>query len=111
MYSVYPPAPAAPYGVQARFENDNVTVLEIREPVMREPLDAQLGEPETRIQFGLGGSYRQWVYAERGLVVHINRITGRALRLYAFPACSTETFLAHPLSKVERRRIRREGGV
>jgi hypothetical protein len=108
-YRIYPPAEGAPFGVQAWFAGDVVATLEIREPPLTAPLDELLGEPDTRVPSGLGGSYTQWVYAGRGLAVHVNRISGQALRLYAFPACPVDTFLAHPLSRVERRRIPRPG--
>ena len=107
VYRVYPATDGAPFGVQVWFEAERVAAFEIREPPLRVPLDEQLGEPEARAPSGLGGSYRQWVYAGRGLTVHVSRVTGEALRVYAYPACPTERFLEHPLSRVERRRIRR----
>jgi hypothetical protein len=107
VYRMYPPTDGAPFGVQVWFEGERVSVLEIREPPLRAPLDEWLGEPEARVPSGLGGSYRQWVYAGRGLTFHVSRVTGEALRLYAYPACPTERFLEHPLSRVERRRIPR----
>ena len=106
-YRIHPPAEGAPFGVQVWLEGDLVGVLEIRDPPLREPLDVQLGEPEARVESGLGGSYRQWVYATRGLVFHVSAVTGSVLRMYAFPAIETDAFLAHPLRHVARRRIPR----
>ena len=104
----YPPTAGAPFGIRAWFEGDQVVALDIREPVLGGPYEDLLGEPEADAPSGLGGSYRQLVYASRGLTLHVS--AGTVRHLYAYAPCTAEQFLASPLAEVEVRRIRRPLG-
>jgi hypothetical protein len=101
----YPPAPAAPHGVVVWLEADAILVVEIVQPVLPEPVEAQLGPPPETAASGLAAFHSQWIYADRGLTVHVHDYTGEPRRLYAYRPMSVEEFLASGLAAVETRRI------
>jgi|SRR5829696_371737 len=106
-FRAFPPATGAPFGVKAWVAGDEVWLLEVREPPLRAPLEAQLGEPEASAPSGLGPSYRQRVYGGRGLLAHVSDVTGEVRRLYAFAPAPADEVLAGPAGRVEERRIPR----
>jgi hypothetical protein len=102
----YPPAPAVPDGVVVWLEEDWVVAVELMQPVLPEPIAAQLGPPEARERSGLASFHSQWIYAGRGLTAHVDDVSEDVRRLYGYAPTTVEDFLASPIASVETRRIR-----
>ena len=103
----YPAVPAAPSGVVVWYVDGAAALVEIPEPALPEPVEAQLGPPEAKVPSLLGSIRTQLVYAGRGLVVHASNLTDLPYRIYGFRACPVEEFLAGPLRSVRSVRIPR----
>ena len=103
----YPPAPAAPHGIVVWMESDWIVAVEIVQPALTEPVEAQLGPPEAKEHSGLAAFHSQLIYAARGLTAHVHEYSGAVLRLYGYAPSTVEKFLASPMAKVETRRIPR----
>ncbi|GIE99657.1 hypothetical protein [Paractinoplanes rishiriensis] len=103
----YPATAAAPLGIQIWYVAGAVELVQIDEPVPTQAVTEALGPPEADVDSLLGSSRRQLVYAGRGLTVHVSGITGEPYRLYGYPPCPAEQFLAAPLRYVSSTRSRR----
>lgn len=107
LFRNYPASTLYPLGVQVWFDEfDKVILVQIATPQLEDARE-QLGEPFIgRSQ--LAPYHEQWVYAERGLALHVNRANGIITRLYGFVPTTTEAFMESWLSQVAttRRRLR-----
>jgi len=99
----YPPSGAAPFGAQVWFHDRGVYGVEIMSPALTRAFTEMLGEPEVKERSGLGGTYTQWIYASRGLALHVNA-AGTVVRTYGFAACTIDAFRQLPWGRVEVRR-------
>jgi hypothetical protein len=95
----------APYGVIVWFEDGVASIVEIQEPQPPAPPEEILGPPDGIVESLLGSTRRQYVWARRGLAMHIQDGTGAVYRLYGFASCSLEEWMADPLSRVAQHRI------
>lgn len=84
------PTQAAPNGVDVWFGSQGAVAIEYGPASLPAPPEDQLGPPEATVGDAL-------VYAGRGLVVYVRR-DGVVERVIGFEPCSTEEFLAGPLS-------------
>jgi len=57
---------------------------------------AALGAPEARHRSGLGPDHEQWVYASRGLTLHVDVFDQRGAVLVAYRRMTAAEFLARP---------------
>jgi hypothetical protein len=90
----------APTGVLVWTQQDEITLLEVRDlQAAQDPVSA-LGEPEATVPSGLGESLNQLLWPGRGLALHVARATGRLHRLYGFPAIGLDQLLRSPLVAV-----------
>lgn len=107
----YPPTGAAPYGVQIWLADDTIMAVEVVDARLPRPVVEMLGEPEAKERSGVGSVHTQWIYASRGVVLHIQNITGVVNRMYGFVPCSLEAFRALPWGRIEvqRRPLRPRG--
>jgi hypothetical protein len=103
----YPAQPAAPHGVQVWLRDDVIFGVEIASPRLSKPPADLLGPPEAKERSGIGSSHMQWIYARRGLVLHVQNITNSTVMLYAFAPCTLAQFRTLPWGRVEIRRVRR----
>ena len=85
--------------------DDLIQAIEINSPRLPRPFTAQLGEPEARERSGLGSMQTQWVYASRGLVLHVQKMSNEVMRIYGFSPCSIDDFRKLPWGRVESRRV------
>jgi len=69
-----------------------------------QPLPDQLGEPEARDSSKMPGFKTQWIYASRGLTLHIDDNSGNIAFVYAYRPMTVDEFRASWLSRVEIRR-------
>ncbi len=102
----HPPAPGVHGGVYAFYDGDRIAAIRIDEPTWALPLDA-LGPPEATLPSGLSRLYEQYVYASRGLALHVDEATHRIHRLFAYPPMPVEAFLESELAHVRAWRERR----
>jgi hypothetical protein len=69
-FRLYPPTKAAPMGITCWLLDDVVVGIEIRDPRPIPAALTALGKPDLVLESGLGSSYKQQVWASRGLVIH-----------------------------------------
>lgn len=107
MFRRWDPRPSAPRGLILWFEGVVVVGVELR-GANRDPDDPALPDPDLVLDSGLGGTYRQYVWGERGLVVHraLTEGTAAALLLGRRPF-DPATWESHPLRWWSRTRHRR----
>ena len=100
----YPPTDAAPMGLTCWLLDDAVIGIEIHEPVPDSAALETLGPPDLDLESGLGPSFRQHIWASRGLVVH--RRDDRIGLLLGLAPIDPDAWLSDPLRwwAVERRR-------
>jgi hypothetical protein len=103
-YRIYPPTAAAPHGVYVWDENDRIALVRLHEVAATRPIADQLGEPEARDVSKMPGFKTQWVYASRGLTLHVDDDTGAIAFVYAYRPMTVDAFRASWLSRVEIRR-------
>ena len=103
----YPAQPAAPHGVQVWFRDDVILGVEISGPQLPGSPADLLGPPEAKERSGIGSIHSQWIYASRGLVLHVQDITNVTVRMYGFAASTLEGFRTLPWGRVEIRREKR----
>jgi hypothetical protein len=107
LFRLFPVAPAAPYGIQLWLDGDRILLVQINSPAPgRDPADI-LGPPEAELISELAAFHRQWVYASRGLTLHVAADTHEVMRLYAYAPTSAGEFAASWLAKVEQHRVPR----
>jgi hypothetical protein len=104
-YRIYPATAAAPHGIYVWDVNDRLVLIRIHDVTATRPALEQLGEPEARDVSKMPGFKTQWIYAVRGLTLHIDDDTGATAFLYAYPPMTLAEFRASWLSRVEIRRI------
>jgi hypothetical protein len=103
-YRIYPATAAAPHGIYVWDVNDRIVLLRLHEVAATRPIRDQLGEPEARELSKMPGFKTQWVYASRGLTLHVDDDTGAIAFLYAYRPMTVNEFRASWLSRVEIRR-------
>jgi hypothetical protein len=103
-----PPTPAAPFGVVVWLQHDIVTLVEVRDPAPSADPEAALGPPEAILPSGLGPAQEQRFWPSRGLVLHVDTVTGRITRLFGHERATVEQMTNSPLAaiRIEKRPIR-----
>lgn len=101
----YPATDAAPGGVTGWFLGDMLVGIELREPEPPPEALAALGPPDLTLDSGLGGSWVQEVWAERGLVVH--RREAHVRMAFGLAPIDPEAWPSDPLRFWGSERIRR----
>ena len=104
-YRIYPATKAAPHGVYVWDVEDRIVLVRLHEVTAASPVRDQLGEPEARDRSQMPGFKTQWIYASRGLTLHIDDDTNEIAFLYAYRPMTLDAFRASWLSRVEIRRI------
>jgi hypothetical protein len=104
-YRIYPATTAAPHGVYVWDVNERIVLVRVHDAVAAKPALEQLGEPEARDLSKMPGFKTQWIYASRGLTLHVDDDTGVTSFLYAYQPMTLAEFRASWLSQVEIRRI------
>ncbi|MFQ5768512.1 MAG: hypothetical protein ACE5ID_11105 [Acidobacteriota bacterium] len=103
----YPPRGFAPQGVIVWLHQHEIAALQINQPDLPvTKLEEILGSPEATEPSGLHSFTKQWIYASRGLTVHLRPSTSEVFRLYGYRPMTVEEFLNSPLSQVSIRRVR-----
>ena len=105
-YRVYEGTAASPHGVYIWDVEDKIVLVRIHDSIPARPVLDQLGEPEAQEMSHMPGFKTQWVYASRGLTLHIDDGSGAVAWIYAYQPMTVEKFRASWLSKVEIRRAR-----
>ncbi|MFT3774911.1 MAG: hypothetical protein QM820_56915 [Minicystis sp.] len=80
----HPPSVVAPHGITVWYAGDRIVLIDIVKPVLPRPLEGMLGPPEAKMPSRIRGYHTQWVYAARGLAVHVKDSSGEVEHLYAF---------------------------
>jgi hypothetical protein len=104
-YRIYPATRVSPHGVYVWDEGDHLVLVRLHDVQdVRPPLD-QVGEPEAKDISRLTGFQTQWIYAARGLTLHVDDDTGAITSVYAYSPMALSAFRASWLSRIEIRRI------
>ena len=101
----YPPTTALPFGLDAWLQAGLLVLVEAREPRVGD-VAAALGAPEATRRSGLGTGSEQWLYPARGLVLHLDVMGERVIRLYGHEATTLAALEGAPRLEVERERLR-----
>jgi hypothetical protein len=84
------------------FLADDIRVIQVVSPHLRQPLIQVLGEPEDKIPSRLSTDWEQWVYARRGLSAHVKRGTGEPMTFFAFRPTTAQEFAETDIAKVAK---------
>ena len=107
VYRSYPASDGAPNGLLVWYADDAVVSIRIDGAQPARSIRDQLGEPEAVDGSKMPGRNHQWVYASRGLSLHLHPKTEEVRHLYAFPAMALDAFRASWRSQPEMRRVPR----
>lgn len=107
-YRIHPASVGAPHGLYVYDVSDKLVHVSTHGAVPARPPAEQLGEPEARDISRMPGFKTQWIWASRGLTLHIDDGTGAVAWLYAYRPMTLDEFRASWISKVEIRRTRVE---
>jgi hypothetical protein len=102
-HRAYPATPGAPHGLTVFFDGDQVTAIQILEPVLAEALDQALGAPEATAPSKLEPFHEQLIYARRGLTGHADKSSDKLQWLFAYRSMAVPDYPASPLAKLEIR--------
>lgn len=104
----YPRSARLPRDVQVWLRDDAIFAVEVNDLQPAQPVERMLGAPEASERSGVGSVHTQRIYASRGLVLHVQNITGAIVRTYGFGPCTLEQFRALPWGQIhiERRPLR-----
>lgn len=101
MFRRWPPRPGAPQGLTVWFEGDLVVGIDVPSAA-RNAEDADLPAADADLDSRVSGHHRQWVWAARGLVLHVTdvpaggRITA-ATRRFGLPPFTPTDWESDPL--------------
>lgn len=97
-----------PRDVQVWLRDDAIFGVEVNDLQPAQSVAHMLGAPEASERSGVGGVHTQRIYAARGLVLHVQNITGAIVRSYGFTPCTLAQFRELPWGqiRIERRPIR-----
>ncbi len=84
------------------FLSDDIRVIQLLYPKLGQPLKTLLGEPQAKIKSQLSAEWEQWVYANRGLALHVRRANSEPVMLFAYAASTVEEFLKSDVARVAR---------
>ena len=88
--------------VLAFFLADDIRVVELLYPRLKQPLSSLLGAPEGKVKSELSPGWDQWIYATRGLTAHVQRTTGEVVALFAYGPTTVEAFLQSDIARVSK---------
>jgi hypothetical protein len=100
-YRIYPGTAVSPYGVYVWYVENKAVALAMHTITLLRPIEEQLGAPEAKGPSRMPGFKTQWIYASRGLTLHIDDDTGAVAWLYAYRPMTLDEFRASWLSRVE----------
>lgn len=100
-YRIHPASAGAPYGLYIYDVDDNVVLISTHDARPARPITEQLGEPEAREPSQMPGFKTQWIWASRGLTLHVDDVTGAVAWLYAYRPMTVDDFHRSWMSGVE----------
>ena len=108
LYRAYPGVPASPYGAIVWYVGDMAVALQMHTVTPARPIEDQLGNPDAKDPSRMPGFKTMWIYASRGLTLHIDEGTGAIAWLYAYRQMTLAEFRSSWLSRVHilRHRVR-----
>jgi hypothetical protein len=91
---IYPGRAATPYGITVHFRGDRAAfAIASGEALAAASIEAMLGPPEARAPSRLfEPQNEQWIYASRGLALHVAVVSHAPLRVYGYEPTSVEQF-------------------
>lgn len=101
VYRSYTNTAASPYGAYVWYVGNTAVALEMHTVTPILPIEEQLGAPEAKDPSRMPGFKTQWIYAARGLTLHIDDDTGAVAWLYAYRPMTLHEFRSSWLSRVE----------
>lgn len=106
VYRIYPGVSASPHGAIVWYVEDIAVALQMHTVAPARPIEEQLGAPEAKDPSRMPGFKTMWIYASRGLTLHIDDGTGAIAWLYAYRQMTLDEFRSSWLSRVEIHRHR-----
>lgn len=107
-YRTHPASAGAPFGLQVYDVDGRIVLVTTHDAVPAGKPEALLGPPEAKAPSRMPGFATMWIWASRGLTLHIDDRSGKVTWLYAYAPMTAEAFRASWMAKVEmhRRRVR-----
>ena len=105
-YRVHPASVGAPHGLNVYDVDDRVVLVVTHDGVPARRLEAQLGPPEAKRPSRMPGFKTMWIWASRGLTLHVDDNSGNVAWLYAYAPMTVDAFLASWMANVEIHRSR-----
>ncbi len=84
------------------FLSDDIRVAQILYPKLPRPAAQLLGEPEARVRSQLSPEWDQWIYARRGLTLHVKRGTDEVVTVFAYQPTTVDEFLKTDIARVAK---------
>ena len=84
------------------FLSDDIRIIQLLYPKLGKPVRAVLGEPQARIQSQLSHEWEQWIYASRGVTLHVRKGNAEPVVLFAYAPSTVEEFLKSDVARVAR---------
>ncbi len=84
------------------FISDDIRVAQILYPKLARPVDQLIGEPEAKVKSELSAEWDQWIYARRGLTLHVKRGTSEVVTLFAYKPTTVDEFLKTDIARVAK---------
>jgi hypothetical protein len=108
-YRSHPKSAAAPYGLDVYDVQDRIVYVVAHDLVAKRPPEEMLGPPEHEQRSEMPGFKTMWIWASRGLTLHVDNDTGKVAWLYAYAPMTVDAFRSSWMAKVEihRTRVRR----
>jgi hypothetical protein len=104
------PTAAAPTGTLIWLQHAEITLIEIDGPTLPADATAALGPPAASLPSGFGPAFRQLLWPDRGLIVHLAPSTGRVARIYGHHLTPLAQLSSSPLVRMRIERQLRPPG-
>ncbi len=105
-YRIHPPSVGAPHGLNVYDVQDRIVLVITHDAVPARGPEAQLGAPEARLPSRMPGFKTQWIWASRGLTLHVDDTGGEVAWLYAYAPSTVDAFKTSWMARVEIHRTR-----
>ena len=101
----FPSSAALPAGATLWLQRDQLVLVDVRAPKLAAGALDALGPAELEMESGLGDAYVQWLYPERGLILHVSRHAHQVKRLLGLEATAVDTLRRAPIVGLHETRI------
>ncbi len=101
----FPSSAVLPAGATLWLQHNQLVLVDVRAPVVPTGALDALGPAELELESGLGDAYVQWLYPERGLILHVSRNAHQVKRLLGIEATALDTLRRAPIVSLHETRV------